>query len=530
LAMKPFWRRVLYAVLLIGLGFGLFVLIEHVRGRQQLTRAVAALQAKGEKLTVAELRPPLVPVGQNGADELLGAVARLGGSALIMDLPGAKIIAPGKLQPATRLRQWPGYGSSSRQTNFVTAEQLIEGLRDSQPSLDQIHAALRRPALQFNQTYSLKQGNWQHLISCKKASQWLRASSLAALFQGDNEGSLKCLESSALLAHKLAEDRHLIGQLVATAIGHTGTLATWEALQAPGWTEPQLARLQSAWAGPDFRSAMVRSLEMERAMGREYFEGQSDDDLQALFTDLQTVMFGSSAPSLSFPTNLDVAPEFLQALGQASVRAVQRGVYIPLWRVAWVDQDQARFLGEWQTQIEAMRQAAQSNTIHGIKTVVSRPSDPFGFMDEDERLSMSFYDRCRYLVSSRTFGSTRLALLKACSTQVWQRLTVAALALERYRLRRGQLPPELATLVPKFLPAVPVDPMDGRPLRYRLLPEGGFLLYSVGEDGVDNGGDPRPPEGQSSTSTFRGRDLVWPRVATPEELEAANAKSKRSRR
>jgi hypothetical protein len=41
--------------------------------------------------------------------------------------------------------------------------------------------------------------------------------------------------------------------------------------------------------------------------------------------------------------------------------------------------------------------------------------------------------------------------------------------------------------VPDLLRAVPTDPFDGRPLRYRRDPEGA-VVYSVGPDGKDNGG------------------------------------------
>jgi hypothetical protein len=69
-------------------------------------------------------------------------------------------------------------------------------------------------------------------------------------------------------------------------------------------------------------------------------------------------------------------------------------------------------------------------------------------------------------------------------------MTLAAIALRRFQLRHGQLPPSLEALVPEFLPAVPYDCMVGQPLRYRLKADGGYVLYSVGEDGKDDGGDP----------------------------------------
>jgi len=97
---------------------------------------------------------------------------------------------------------------------------------------------------------------------------------------------------------------------------------------------------------------------------------------------------------------------------------------------------------------------------------------------------------------------------------------MAAVALKRYRLRHGKAASDLASLVPEFLPQVPIDLMDGQPLRYRLNADGSFLLYSIGEDGKDDGGDPVRLSKGSKPSFWYGRDLVWPTPASPEEIAA----------
>jgi hypothetical protein len=62
-----------------------------------------------------------------------------------------------------------------------------------------------------------------------------------------------------------------------------------------------------------------------------------------------------------------------------------------------------------------------------------------------------------------------------------------ALAVERYRLKHGQLPEGLEALVPEILESVPLDPYDAKPLRYRRL-ERGYVVYSIGSNMVDDGG------------------------------------------
>ena len=70
--------------------------------------------------------------------------------------------------------------------------------------------------------------------------------------------------------------------------------------------------------------------------------------------------------------------------------------------------------------------------------------------------------------------------------------TATVVALERHRLAHGEYPKELAQLVPAFLPAVPQDLFDEQPLKYAREGDS-YILYSVGENMVDDGGVP-PPE------------------------------------
>ena len=67
------------------------------------------------------------------------------------------------------------------------------------------------------------------------------------------------------------------------------------------------------------------------------------------------------------------------------------------------------------------------------------------------------------------------------------RLLIAELAARCYESEQGRAPADLEQLVPKYLQRVPVDPFSGRPMLYRAQGTN-WLLYSVGEDGVDDGG------------------------------------------
>jgi hypothetical protein len=69
------------------------------------------------------------------------------------------------------------------------------------------------------------------------------------------------------------------------------------------------------------------------------------------------------------------------------------------------------------------------------------------------------------------------------------RLITADLALRCYQSEQGRLPARLDDLVPQYLRSVPQDPFREQPLVFR--PQGtNWLIYSVGPDGIDDGGKP----------------------------------------
>lgn len=74
--------------------------------------------------------------------------------------------------------------------------------------------------------------------------------------------------------------------------------------------------------------------------------------------------------------------------------------------------------------------------------------------------------------------------------------TRVALALSAWRTQHGQYPSDLAQLVPNYASSISIDPFDLHPLRYRLDDRDGYSLYSIGEDGKDDGGPLRNEKGE----------------------------------
>ncbi|MBY0307814.1 MAG: hypothetical protein K2Q09_03650, partial [Phycisphaerales bacterium] len=88
-------------------------------------------------------------------------------------------------------------------------------------------------------------------------------------------------------------------------------------------------------------------------------------------------------------------------------------------------------------------------------------------------------------------------------------------ALERHRLEHGAYPASLTGLIPAYIAREPVDPWTGKGFGYRRIDpqmdaaRRGYLLYSFGSDGVDNGGvNAGAPLDALLDSTVTGSDYI----------------------
>jgi hypothetical protein len=106
----------------------------------------------------------------------------------------------------------------------------------------------------------------------------------------------------------------------------------------------------------------------------------------------------------------------------------------------------------------------------------------------------------RCVLATRIWGGQTLRPFEVAGS-AHLRVGLTALAVERFRLEMRRCPESLGELVPAYLEVVLDDPFDGVPLRYRRL-DGGYVVYSVGENGVDDGGNERPPGEEEDDETL----------------------------
>src|SRR5262249_31523690 len=113
--------------------------------------------------------------------------------------------------------------------------------------------------------------------------------------------------------------------------------------------------------------------------------------------------------------------------------------------------------------------------------------------------------RFHYFFSSLAIPNFLKALETEARMETERQLVVTAIALKRFQLAHGAFPRTLESLVKSYLPSLPHDLMSGEVLCYHLDAGGRPVLYSVGMDGEDNGGDPTPAQG-SRYGLWEGRD------------------------
>jgi hypothetical protein len=475
------------AMLLAALGLGA-VLGHRSSACRELQRYKAELRARGEKLTYAELAQGRATNCSGSYLSVSNAATRLAETTFS---PGTiqhqKYVSPG-LACAGWTEARPGlWHDSSAPAPALTWEGVNTQLETARDPLEQIRAALKDPdpdAGPYTNLNLLPYATRLNFVTMRKVAQWLACAALNETRQGHLEEALQNIEAVAALARMEREEPTLVAQMIRIAVTGLGVATTWELLQAPGWTDPQLARLHSAWQGVAPLEALERGMTGERAFGGEAWASvrQSSGG--------QMVPPAGPAPKPSLGEMMTVA----YVVGQA-------------YKLTSMDEDELFYLKTMQEGIATARQLqahrpwreAKANWDNLMATLNRMSSGPQRF-----RHLLSLISLPNYVAAQRT------AVHIECERQ----MTFAAIALKRFQLRHAKLPTELAALVPEFLAEVPCDGITGKPLCYRLKPDGSYLLYSVGDDGEDNGGDPNPPAGKGGPGLWEGRDAVWPNAAT----------------
>jgi hypothetical protein len=476
---------------------------ERLRGQIALKRFKRHLTARGFKLTVAEFRSPRAQ-GENGAPAFLQAAQRLpSGSTLVTNPPPRMaLLSSGHAVVGFREEEWVEYEFTNRWS------EMARELKQNEQPLQLIRAALAKP--NFDNNVDLKAGpnvRFVHLSAAKPASLWLAVQAQLCLHEGRNKEALDNLIAESSIPRFLETDRILISELVRIAVAAIARTTVWESLQADGWSDTNLAQLAQIWQVTTFAPNIIQDLEGELIFGLGEYDLMRSSNSNAVNSIFGLQFLGLADSQLPWwERTMRLAPG-----GEKFVDFIKEQLYCRLWRFAWLDQDELHYLRFMEGLIDLAHQAQSEKSLAHMDGPLEALLIP--------AVRSSFYNDLRYpqVVS---FGILANAFKKSMKAETERSIVLAAIGLKRYTLRSGKFPTDLQALVPEILASIPIDYMNGEPIKYRLESDGAFVLYSVGDDLKDDGGDASLPSKKSgSGNLWNRRDFVWPQPASVEETE-----------
>jgi hypothetical protein len=479
----------------------LAALIYHYWLRFELNHYVAELAAKGEPMELSQVLPPMVPPGQNGVPLITNMLAYLESTntAWVQTIVGSNlppammIVAPGKAMIG-----WQQFDIRTPDgTN--TWKDLNYELAGMQDKLAGFYCLTNGQTLDFGLDYSKGYSlRLLHLEPLEFASSWLESSVMAALHEQETSNACQAIRAMLAIAKGQTKEPLEFSQNIRIAIARHAEMATWEVLQATNATERDLLSLQQDWQSLDFIEPVEQAYLTERVIRL-----RAQDEYRR-----------NPGPLWRFVQVPDWLPTILPE-GE--------------WRWFSSCADEKRAAQTFQVSVEATRIAKTTSSFRVVQLFASTNFlklgfDPKEYSEDGLLMDMDMFTM-REALSYDAYRSFRL-LRNAMSVETGRSMLMVAMALKRYQIQHHHLPGTLNELIPDYLETIPLDFMDGQPLHYRANADGTFLLYSVGENGKDDGGNPslERPEQDAPPSWLNWQsrnafDWVWPQPATAAEIQ-----------
>ena len=344
-----------------------------------------------------------------------------------------------------------------------------------------------------------------HLSVLKNLTQTFGDRTVLALHDGNASDAWANLLAATRLVTAYEPEPVGISHMVHFACAALTYNTVWQALQTNGWTDGQLARLQQEWESVNFFTNLPATAAFQRACAAATFESERQHSIRDDYTFAELCQTAFHSP-------MRLWTEFNG--NRQRQNYLQHGGYA----------DEIAELLYFRDREGELRQAVLAPTWAQMR--------PLPGVTSQTELTNLHSSRMQFLMNISTgrngFQQQGAGLLsRAAEAEARRRIIITALALERYRSKHGAYPATLAELTPEWLKTPLPDFMDGQPLRYRLDTDGHFLLYSVGLDGVDNGGKLRrnwrdlgfdqPPRRGAPEGDF---DLVWPKPNSDTAMQA----------
>lgn len=477
MVMKP-TRKLLWTTAAVLALIVILTVVARARGRRELERYRAELIRKGERLRFEDFLLSRDPDPQNTFGQFTNAVGRLTTKRFEPgELEVMRITTPGRVSVSWAANELTLSANARRALQTVSWAEVREQCSDNRATLEEIRLRLQAPPYSITtDRTNLYDGRIANFVAKRRAAQHLTADAILALHESDTTRARADLLALLQLVKLHRDEPSLVSAMIRVAVGGLALSATGEALAYPHWSAGDLEVLAEAWQQVDFiqignqgfageRMGLVELCQSIRTEGGHHLTGV----LNPTSGNLEFAERMKSVPtSLFFRLTLENNELFILRHMQRTIEAQRRLSQ----SVAWV-------------QVQAELQT----NFTSLQSLMSGPS------------------RWRYALAAIALPNLSKAHEVCVQRETERRLLVTAIALRRFERAHARLPSQLDELLPEFLPSMPADPMSGQPIKYRLRPDGGYLLYSVGEDGQDDGGDLTSRGGRGIWGT---RDAVWP--------------------
>jgi hypothetical protein len=504
--MKDRWKILIAAGIVLALLAVSMLVTMRIQPENKVEAYKKFLREKGEKLDLHEVLPPAVPPESNSVSAVEAAIRVLAPTDIKIP-EQMKMVAPGRAMIGCRQPLARGYDFTNSWDDFA-----VEIAAD-RPAIEWLHQVLERPRLDFQLDY--KQGAkllLPHLAQMKRATQRLDAAAIFDLQHGDTAAATTNILTILALAQRNTSEGLLISHLVRVAMTAIAVAPTWELLQVTNVTDAQLAAVQQGWEQMGFLNDAENAFTTERVwMTQEIQKYRASHEAFKKVT-------GSGSPGGSASAGWSWPPDW-EEISEGPRNAI--GEF--MWRSSWSYAEELKTLQGEQIILETLR-TMRTNRSQFYKADYDAMTSRLTSLGITN-VGAAFFHALKIPDFSDTFGSDYLPVvpLKTLRIETARRVIVTAIALKRFQLKYGKWPEMLFELVPEFIPSVPIDPFDGKRLRYHPNADGAYLLYCVGEDGVDDGGDPSLPASVTSTTYYwqntKARDWVWPQPATEMEIQ-----------
>jgi hypothetical protein len=344
-------------------------------------------------------------------------------------------------------RTWDWEGPTNELPSFTELVWLLGAQKYAEEPRDVLHRELLKPDV-----ISCASGRYPlvmkdnplsillpHIQDTRAVIDFLDSDSRLALLGNRPDWAVESARAALLVTRSIGDEPFLISQLVRMACARVSAGMT---LQTLAWSTPSqgLAELQRELATEADFPHLGYAFRGERGMCNQFFEGLMNGKID-LDEGIELLRGKREDES-----------RFLRHMGFAAYRAFLPG-------------DQSKYL-ELMTAYVEVTKLPHHERKEAFAQIPRPPRPPEDF---------------RYLVTNILIPATNKILESSLRTRALLLSASVAVACERYRLRFGKWPGSLSDIPAEILPAIPTDPYDGTPLKYR-TESYGVIVYTVGEE------------------------------------------------